>query len=321
MENGLPADGGKDEVLVTGEAEALKVDGGPLPDRLEGSLLHKLQQSVTGGSRLFPLRLPPKPVRPQGRGHRVRSRYARALGIWTVARQVTVTLNQMGTSGAASGPKSKPAEREDGDQTYDEVESACAQQVFRESRRVWIARRESLRVAPSGVDLLSAFTKKMMDEVYCRVEALASYVPFNAELVSEPAKGAAKVSMLEALPENIARRYASPELLLNNDMLPTVQELNKRYCKVLGRKSEWISYLHREDVRDLWELMPVEDTRASVSVACVPKKDGHLQRKILMSIPFNVWSVPVAELMQGPVDYGLAGGEALAVGGDVAACN
>ena len=87
-------------------------------------------------------------------------------------------------------------------------------------------------------------------------------------------------------------------LIPNYSTAAQLDILNPRYCKVLGKNEEFISYLWREDVIPLWVALPLDKCEATMSVAAVEKRDSTDLRKILMVVPFNAACRPLTELFE-----------------------
>ena len=152
--------------------------------------------------------------------------------------------------------------------------------------------------------------KKAATDVYGAGVRGSAYVPFDHSLVAEPPMGHRAIVMLDALPPEIASRYANlAALLLPEDRQPGGHTaLCRRFDQVMGPSGEWALYLRRPEVRSLWELAPEEDAICTMAIAAVEKSSGVALRKINMSVPFNTVACTVDELMGHPVDYGLVGG-------------
>ena len=90
------------------------------------------------------------------------------------------------------------------------------------------------------------------------------------------------------------------------------EEYKGRYCKVVGRRSEWVRYLRRPDVRHMWELRPASETVFRFSVAVVSKKDPPWLRKLAQCVPVNAATLAPGELNGiDNLDYGLVGDSAV----------
>ena len=161
---------------------------------------------------------------------------------------------------------------------------------------------------------MSRVATELTSAIYTGASDWGTYVPFVDHLVAEPPVGAPVVDMLSALPPHIADRYRDiadldlPAAELECD----IAAVSKRYHRFGGGRRQWIQYLRREEVWQLWDLVPLEEVELFTGVAAVLKKDGPAQRKILQSIPFNASSVSPERLIGEPFDYGLVGGSGLA---------
>ena len=113
--------------------------------------------------------------------------------------------------------------------------------------------------------------------------------------------------LLSALPSHVATIYKQPAGLFHDNAAEIFKARNRRFSSVLGSKEEYLKYFRREDIRDLWELGPVEAAVGRCSMATVPKRDSDLLRKIFQVCPMNECMVDVETAMSQPVDYGLLG--------------
>jgi hypothetical protein len=97
------------------------------------------------------------------------------------------------------------------------------------------------------------------------------------------------VSMRSMLPSSLVDRYANIDELIPHrpEVLAELPSLNRRYCKVLGDRSEWLRYLTREDVRQLWVLELSSQAKASCSIAAVKKTRRHTITKNLDGCTFQ----------------------------------
>ena len=84
------------------------------------------------------------------------------------------------------------------------------------------------------------------------------------------------------LPERVSAVFAS----VDNILVPAagrasiLKEYAGRYSTVTGHRSEWVAYLHRKDVRELWDLQPSASAITTLSVAAALKSNGVDLRKI-----------------------------------------
>ena len=113
--------------------------------------------------------------------------------------------------------------------------------------------------------------------------APSSYVPVIGKLIAEPPRGASIVSFLKELPQPLAKLYSEPLGLFKAEaeVEEILQVQNKCFAKFMGKRSEYISYLQRPEIRDLWELRPASESRARCAFAAVPKRASTELRKIL----------------------------------------
>ena len=104
---------------------------------------------------------------------------------------------------------------------------------------------------------------------------MEQYSPFCSERIGEPPLGHKAARMLEVLPEAIAARYADDRNMFRRppEQEANYAELRVGYHSVLGPRSEFVRYLSREEVWELWELAPAEEARATLSIDAVLKKN------------------------------------------------
>ena len=118
------------------------------------------------------------------------------------------------------------------------------------------------------------------------------------------------VCMLQALPYAEREFYRSEARVVDSAGKSRViaAELEQQFAFVASEEREYVSYLHREEVRRLWSWSLASDIRSFVDFAAVLKKDCVTQRKILMANVTNYWWSDV----RPRADHGLYGGGALA---------
>ena len=110
---------------------------------------------------------------------------------------------------------------------------------------------------------------------------LEAYVPFVGSAIAEPPLGDSAIPMLQVLPEVIAAKYADIDQLVRPraTLLDELKPLNRRFCKVLGERREYVAYFQRQEVWALWELVDARDAIATATIAAVPKRDSSALRK------------------------------------------
>ena len=146
-----------------------------------------------------------------------------------------------------------------------------------------------------------------------KTRPIQTHEPFVAHLVKEPPANHSHVDMLSALPSEYRHYYEDgSKMIPPEESWPSDHiEVSKRYDKVMGPPDEWIKYLRRPEVRQLWTLAPSAEARATLTVAAVPKKTPPDLRKILMIVPFNYIAFSVESMLGTRFDYGLLGGTAI----------
>jgi len=185
--------------------------------------------------------------------------------------------------------------------------------ILRESKRVQDVRRSSYSRWATGAAALEAITKQSVGEIYGAWRAGPCYVPFIGLKMAEPPEDHPVVSMMEALPADVAARYSDIDSILRPpDASRQPCEQDSYACdSVLGERREYLEYLKRPDVQQLWDLIPAEDAVHTMSIAAVQKKSGDQLRKILMCVPFNNATRTPSEILGQEAEYGLLGGVAL----------
>jgi len=116
--------------------------------------------------------------------------------------------------------------------------------------------------------------------------------------------------MMDALPERERQYYADEGNVVQGSLLPDqeLEELTRRFGFVGGSYDQYVAYFLRDDIPgDMWHYDSVDQVRAIAGFSAVLKKDGHSQRKLLMSVPANAqW-----QEARGRNRLGLHGGGAL----------
>ena len=263
---------------------------------------------IAAGGHALPLPLPPRPPAPSSRSRRVRARYLRTVELWTIATHCVRSLNEMGGVLKARDPEPPRrvrAGRAGAGRSANSWADPFFLQIFDAGKRLRTGRRE----IPTGVRWVQALCRECLD-AYQGGGDSSPYVPLVGALVSEPPEDAPIVDMLGALPAPIARLYADPVHILRPQCCASeMAEMNARYDRILGPRSEYISYLSRADVAPLWEWAPGDQAKGFCSSATVGKRDSEQLRKILMVCPFS-WATETVALVGQP-GYGLRGAAAL----------
>ena len=101
--------------------------------------------------------------------------------------------------------------------------------------------------------------------------------------------GSPAVKLWEALPSVLWERLRDRDSWLPPSSLhcDELRAMNRRFTSVLGDHSEYLRYLHRPDVRDLWDLREASDCECTCAIATVPRRGKPGSRKILMVCPLN----------------------------------
>lgn len=189
--------------------------------------------------------------------------------------------------------------------TLPEPQRAVCGLLLAESRRLLLARRGN---SLTGVPALEGVLKREAGD-YTLGGRTSTYVPFLAPAIAEPSRPYQCVRVLTELPGRLAEFYSSEEKVLEggcSDAL-VLADVDRRYRKVVGPRSEWIAYLHRPDTEPLWDWQRADTIKCRCAVAAVKKKNPKQLRKILAVVPKNTrWGPPLREKQ-----LGLYGGGAL----------
>ena len=248
----------------------------------------KLLQSAMEAPDLLPLPALPWPTQLSGRSSRVRRRHRLRLQLREVAEHIRLTIHGTQATGTALGRANEYAVGR-----FHELGTSTQQKAWRRlafhAQRLVRARRVAGESLPTGASAIDELGKRCQGDVYGRWMRQAVYEPFQAALVVEPEADHRPILMLEALPDELSEAYSEINRLISTSVekAAAAKEMNHRYDKILGPRSEYIKYLHRADVRDLWELRPAEEVEHTLSLATVWKKNHKDLRKICLSVLFN----------------------------------
>ena len=293
---------------------------GALNDQYAGmgtAWMSALMSELATPSELMPLAPIPSPPKPVSHSPRVRRRWRRALELWRVAEETRRCLCYLWDRSFPDDRDRCPTGRvvaKGGPQHFGQL------RLLRLCKRV----RDCRRATPTGGDL-ERLCKVSVDD-YVRTES-RQYVPFVGDRQAEPQPGSPSLYLLDHLPAELRSFYGYEEHMIRDDAEGSeeLRSFNRRYDSILGERSEYIKYLNREGINELWTLYDAEEAKGTCSIAAVPKKSGLADRKILMICPFNWAARSVQEAVGEGLDYGLYAGGALSQayaesGGVVASC-
>jgi hypothetical protein len=277
-----------------------------------GGLTHvsidKLRVALAAEGSPLPIPPIPLPPEPSTRSGGARSRYRRALLLREEAERIRTTINDLGEAQCAddSGPVGRRRLRQC-DLVADDHYCRPWKLLLDRAKRM----AEGTRAQLTGDNPIRDLRRKAGD-LYVDSGG-ASYVPFLAHLVAEPPLGAATVDMMRWLPSDLSVRYAAESQLFREPEVveATLKAMNRRFTSVLGEHSEYVRYLCRPEVRELWDLEAASCAVATCSIASVMKSDGISQRKILMVCPMNDAIKSVEDFIAADPGYGLVSGTAL----------
>ena len=119
-----------------------------------------------------------------------------------------------------------------------------------EAKRLREARRD---FGPTGAAALSTLIKQELDG-YNLVGRGSVYVPLRADALAEPSDPSKEVSLLSALPPELAERYVCEEALLQGRAWceKDWSLLRRLGGTIGGDKEEYAKYIKRADVIPLW---------------------------------------------------------------------
>ena len=254
-----------------------------------------------------PVPFPPKPQSSSGRG---RQRHRRSMEVRTVAEECRSTLLALcgETSQFFIDPYHGRVDREANDSS-----SRMHHRLLTCAARLIKARRQYATATGGRIEeLFRALGSDWGSMLHDRA-APSAYVPVIGKLIAEPPRGSSVVSLLKELPQHLAQLYSEPHGLFKAEaeVEEILQVQNKCFSKFMGKRSEYISYLHRPDIRDLWDLRPASESRARCAFAAVPKRASSELRKILQVCPMNDAMLSVEDAIQADPGYGLQGTGAL----------
>ena len=134
-------------------------------------------------------------------------------------------------------------------------------------------------------------------------------IPLCADIVAEPSDTAC-VEALVGLPPDLVHVFSDESRCVDpaGKSRAVFEELTEQFAFLGGSVDEYLRYLHRPDVQDLWSWVTCDEVRAYCGFSTVSKKDGYL-RKILMPCPANYMFIDCRTL----ADQGLHGGGAFAM--------
>ena len=276
-----------------------------------------IRASLGTDQRLFPIPPIPKPGRTTSTCRRARQRSARALGIWSIAECSRKALNLLW--GTHNDTEQTHSQGEEAPHSYlgaaRPLDTAAHHypvwhRLLHCSKRVWDGRRQFLG-AETGADYIAALCKTLRDSYHAT--PIDKYTDFQSHLIAEPPLGSPVVHMQEVVSAAAYAHYVDLDSLLRERQLPDkdLQLFNRRFNKVLGERREFVQYLQRREVQDLWALELPCNVRATASIASVAKRSGTMLRKIVMCCPFNEALPSVDDMLGEPAPYGLLGPGAL----------
>jgi hypothetical protein len=238
---------------------------------------------------LLPLELPARPVKPSSTSARLRRRHKWKMQTWKIAVGMVKLINGLdaGTHGAH-----RPFDLSLSAEALKTRELA-SQALLREAA-LFAKERRSFSQGKTGAhqsSSLEALVKgcAVDEDGYARRHRSVPQVSMLAASMVEPNHNRV-VPMLDALPSSESFYYSKEEHCIDfvGKSQTVLHEIEQQYSFVGGSYEQYTEYLNRSDLpARMWTFMPVSEVKAIGGIACVLKKDGVTQRKLLMSCTFN----------------------------------
>ena len=265
-------------------AQALNSD-----QMVDGDLVERFLALIAADREVvFPLDLPPSPMKSISPSARIRQRYCHRLKVWRAACKLTVSLNAVfGGSLLRSPPSQSASFRKEGVAARARISTL----LLKESAEFVRSRRG----LPTGdIDCFSKALPALVraaeqDGSYFRVSRRPAQIPLIASAIAEPDPGHKGLLMLEGLPSREARFYSREQNVIDREGKSDtiLRELYDQFCFIGGSLDEFIRYHNRTDVAHLWSWLPANEVQCFGGFSTVAKKCGDKQRKLLMEVPFN----------------------------------
>ena len=255
---------------------------------------------------LLPLPLPELVHWKRLRSCRLRMRQKRRLQVRRAAVNVVKVINSLHT-GHVLAPSLTAPDQQCGSRMKVTPARALALKHILTKVSLEVRARRSFDL--TGVRAVASLLKAPLDESgYVRPTGVRQ-VPMLASRMVEPTE-VEYIDMLSALPPEDALYYAQEHHVVEAGGKSEVlfKEIESHYGFIGGELSEFLAYLRRDDVRQLWEWDLMENIKAVAGVSTVLKKNGHDQRKLIMQCAANYMFGDPAERAH----LGMGGGSSLA---------
>ena len=206
------------------------------------------------------LPLPPllRPPLCRSTSARVRARARSRRELWRGYEELRCTVNRMYNGHlAGSGRTGGLSPRQLGD--LDPIRRAAAEELLGAVRDLSAHRRD---LGPTGEGALSKVLKgEFLGYSTRRSE---TYEEFVADDIAEPSLPQQVVAMDKHLPGYMVDHYQSEEKVLEGGVVDSaiLEDLDKRYCRVMGNQREWKKYLHRPEMQYLWSFVERHEVRS-----------------------------------------------------------
>ena len=284
-------------------------NGETMQQQAQRCLTHdvSLQEFIDGDHwSLFPLPSPERPQWKRLRSCRLRWRQKCRFQVWRAAHSMTKVLNKLDSGDLSNKLASS------GTAPERQVKVTAARLLAGRSilRAASLIARERRGLHLTGVQFspIASLLKMPLDEWGYIKNDKVKQVPMIADRMVEP-NTTKCIDMIAALPEDDAIYYQHEVNVVETNGKSDVlfKEIEEHYGFIGGTKQEYLRYLHRADVQQLWSWEPAEDVKAIAGISTVLKKDGYKQRKLIMQCAANY-------AFQDPTEranLGMAGGSAL----------
>ena len=266
-----------------------------------------LQEFIDGDYwSLFPL---PSPARPQWKrlkSCRLRWRQKCRFQLWRAAQSMTKVLNKLDSGDFSNKLASSGTAPER--QVKVTAARLLAERSILMAASLIVRERRGSHLTGVHSSPIASLLKMPLDEWgYIKNEKVMQ-IPMIADRMVEPSTTKC-IDMIAALPEDDAIYYQHEANVVETNGKSEVlfKEIEEHYGFIGGTKQEYLKYLHRDDVQQLWSWEPAEEVKAIAGISTVLKKDGHKQRKLIMQCAANY-------AFQDPTDranLGITGGSAL----------
>ena len=284
-------------------------NGKSMHQQAQGCLSHEvtLQEFIDGDHwSLFPLPCPARPQWKRLKSCRLRWRQKCRLQTWRAAQSMTKVLNQLDTGDFSNKLASSGTAPER--QVKVTAARLLAERSILRAASLIVKERRGSSLTGVQISPIASLLKMPLDEWGYIKNDKVKQVPMIADRMVEPTT-TKFIDMISALPEDDAIYYQHESNVVEKSGKSDVlfREIEEHYGFIGGTKQEYLRYLRRADVQQLWSWEPAERVKAIAGVSTVLKKDGIKQRKLIMQCAANyAFQDPTAR-----ANLGMTGGSAL----------